>query len=38
RTSTSPTRKRLASPSPTRSRSPNRYLRNRDRFLCSNSS
>ncbi|CAF3077809.1 unnamed protein product [Rotaria sp. Silwood2] len=35
RTSTSPTRKRLASPSPTRSRSPNRYLRNRDRFLCS---
>ncbi|CAF1246804.1 unnamed protein product [Rotaria sordida] len=35
RISTSPTRKRLASPSPPRSRSPNRYYRNRDRFLCS---
>ncbi|CAF3482671.1 unnamed protein product [Rotaria sp. Silwood1] len=35
RISTSPTRKRLASPSPPRSRSPNRYVRCRDRFLCS---
>ncbi|CAF1279500.1 unnamed protein product [Rotaria sordida] len=35
RISTSPTHKRLASPSPPRSRSPNRYRRNRDRFLCS---
>ncbi|CAM4836468.1 unnamed protein product [Rotaria magnacalcarata] len=33
RFASSPTRKRVASPSPPRSRSPNRYLRSRDRFI-----